>query len=150
MNKLKLNIASINNLFFNFANRKCPQHKEKQSLSMQTWTNRCSKMQLIVRMLPSKSSISKRILLPTLRKNSIRNSTPHGTVLSVETLDLMSLMKLNISSTSTWVKSQSYFSSQVDSMILYIPPITFPTFPLQKIFKEWKNIVRNPMDNLDF
>ena len=99
---------------------KCQQQKERQLLNMQIWTNKCNKMLLIVLTSPSKNSTSKRILPPTSKRSSTRNTILHGIVLLAGTLAPMSPMKPNISSIFIWVRSQSYSLSQADHMIIII------------------------------
>jgi len=105
----------------------CQLRNARLSSSTPIWTKKCSKMLSIALMLLSKSSTSKRTSLPISRKSSIRSTTPPGTALLAVTSAPMSLTRPSISSTSTWDKSRSSCSSQVDRWSSY--PLLTPSYP---------------------
>ena len=74
---------------------------------------KCSKMLSMSPPRPSKNTTSKRISLPTSRRNSTKNTTQHGTVLSVATSAATSHTRPSTLSTFTLDKLPSFCSSLV-------------------------------------
>merc|ERR1711936_1556486 len=74
---------------------------------------RCSRTLSTAPPRPWRSTTLRRTLQLTSRRSLTKSTTPHGTALLEGTLVPMSLMRPDISSTSTLAKSQ-YFSSRAD------------------------------------